>query len=129
MVGAHFAKRVLEVLFLHNFSGSPTEDLRSSALIGCFYAFQSLGYMKDGTNASGVTLAVGLVCFCVGLLGNLWHHSILASLRKPGNEKFVSVGKYKIPEGGLFGLATCPHYLFECVGFSGIALASGSPIN
>jgi very-long-chain enoyl-CoA reductase len=36
----------------------------------------------------------------------------------------LPTGKYKIPEGGLFGLVTCPHYLFEVLGFWGIAIVS-----
>jgi len=129
LVALHFMKRVLEVLFLHSFSGSPTEDLRSSAIIGLFYAIQSWAYVKDGANASGALLTFGLACFCAGVLGNLWHHAILASLRRPGYDaKLVSSGKYKVPEGGLFGLATCPHYLCECTGFWGIALVSGGLI-
>ena len=30
--------------------------------------------------------------------------------------------QYRIPTGGLFGLAACPHYLFEIVGFFGFAM-------
>jgi hypothetical protein len=31
---------------------------------------------------------------------------------------------YKIPTGGLFGLVTCPHYLFEILAFFGFAMIS-----
>jgi len=127
MVGIHFTKRVLEVLFVHSYTGSPTEDLQSSSLIGGFYAMQAWCYYKDGVGASGALLAAGVACFCVGIVGNLWHHILLANLRKGGSSAVTdSTGKYKIPEGGLFGLATCPHYLFEVLGFWGIALTAMS---
>ncbi|CAI0464587.1 unnamed protein product, partial [Linum tenue] len=32
--------------------------------------------------------------------------------------------EYKIPKGGMFELVICPHYLFEILGFYGIALIS-----
>lgn len=54
----------------------------------------------------------------MGILGNLYHHAILAGLRKDKN------GGYQVPQGGLFGLVTCPHYFFEIVDFVGLALAS-----
>ena len=127
MVGIHFTKRVLEVLFVHSYTGSPTEDLQSSSLIGGFYAMQAWCYYKDGVGASGAALAAGVACFCVGLAGNLYHHILLANLRKGGSSAVTdSTGKYKIPEGGLFGFATCPHYLFEVIGFWGIALTAMS---
>lgn len=129
LVMLHFTKRVLEVLFLHSYSGSPTEDLRSSTIIGIFYAVQAWAYVKDGANTSGTLRTFGLICFFAGVMGNFWHHYILASLRRPGNDtRLISSGKYKIPVGGMFGLATCPHYMFECIGFWGIALVSGGLI-
>ncbi|KAG8100671.1 hypothetical protein GUJ93_ZPchr0013g37000 [Zizania palustris] len=61
----------------------------------------------------------GVLFFAVGLAGNFYHHCLLSQLRttKQGGEK-----AYKIPTGGLFGLVTCPHYLFEIVGFFGFAM-------
>jgi len=133
MVGVHFTKRVLEVLFLHSFAGSPTEDLMSSSVIGAFYALESWCLTKDGVGASGSLMFLGLVVFCIGITGNLYHHMLLASLRKPSNALLASSplpaqGKYKIPQGGLFGLVTCPHYMFECLAFWGIAIVSSSLI-
>jgi very-long-chain enoyl-CoA reductase len=124
MLLTHFTKRCLEVLFVHSFTGSPTEDLQSSVIIGAFYAAQAWCYVKDGAHSSGQLRDAGLAMFCVGLLGNLWHHSILANLRRSENEGDITdeSGKYKIPRGGLFSLVTCPHYFFECLGFWGIAL-------
>ncbi|KAG8100673.1 hypothetical protein GUJ93_ZPchr0013g33832 [Zizania palustris] len=67
----------------------------------------------------------GVLVFAVGLAGNFYHHCLLSQLRTTkqggggggGGEK-----AYKIPTGGLFGLVTCPHYLFEIIGFFGFAM-------
>ncbi|PPS03344.1 hypothetical protein GOBAR_AA17323 [Gossypium barbadense] len=37
--------------------------------------------------------------------GNFYHHYLLSKLRTNGDKE------YKIPKGGLFELAICPHYL------------------
>lgn len=59
----------------------------------------------------------GAAVFAIGMLGNLYHHCLLSKLRKKGDEL-----SYKIPEGGLFGLVICPHYLFEILIWVGVAL-------
>jgi len=126
MMLLHFGKRILEVLFLHDFSGSPIEDGVSSVLIGGFYAVLAWLYCRDGARAEGPLLYVGLACFCLGLAGNFYHHLLLARLRRTGSQgtALTSQGKYKIPVGGLFELVTCPHYLFEILGFWGVAITA-----
>ena len=88
---------------------------------------------------------------CPGELGNLYHHVLLASMRRnkgaspsppaasdvkrdastpPTPPAPVATG-YSVPQGGLFPLVAAPHYLFEIVAWVGIALAAqqarGSP--
>uniref|UniRef100_A0A7S4K503 3-oxo-5-alpha-steroid 4-dehydrogenase C-terminal domain-containing protein n=1 Tax=Odontella aurita TaxID=265563 RepID=A0A7S4K503_9STRA len=62
--------------------------------------------------------ALGLVVFAVGQSGNLYHHMLLANLRK---EKAQSAKKsrYNAPKGGLFSQVACPHYFFELFSFFG----------
>jgi len=140
MMLLHFGKRILEVLCLHDFSGSPVEDGISSTLIGTFYAVNAWLYARDGARAEGPLLYVGIACFCLALLGNFYHHLLLKRLRSTGSEGAVPGGaapaaegegvamqpqsKYKIPMGGLFGLVTCPHYFFEILGFWSVALTA-----
>ncbi|CAD6221107.1 unnamed protein product [Miscanthus lutarioriparius] len=63
----------------------------------------------------------GVLAFAAGLAGNFYHHLLLSRLRAGGgNDK----KGYKIPTGGLFGLVTCPHYLFEILAFFGFAMIS-----
>ena len=56
-------------------------------------------------------LPVGLALFGVGLLGNFYHHYLLATLRSPGETK------YKVPRGGCFEYVAAPHYFFELLRF------------
>lgn len=63
----------------------------------------------------------GVVVFAVGLAGNFYHHYLLSTLRA-GDAGGDDKKGYKIPTGGLFGLVTCPHYLFEIIGFFGFAM-------
>ncbi|CAI9296256.1 unnamed protein product [Lactuca saligna] len=60
---AHFLKRVLEVLFLHKYSGS-------------------------------MLLESAIIISLIGIIGNFYHHYLLANLRKNGEKE------YKIPQGG-----------------------------
>lgn len=62
---------------------------------------------------------IGIPIFLIGIGGNFYHHYLLSKLRSEGEEK-----QYKIPQGGLFSLVICPHYLFEILGFWGIACIS-----
>lgn len=62
----------------------------------------------------------GIVLFLIGIAGNFYHHYLLSKLRGMGEKQ------YKIPEGGLFGLVICPHYLFEIIGFYGLSFISQS---
>jgi 3-oxo-5-alpha-steroid 4-dehydrogenase 1 len=62
----------------------------------------------------------GAALFLAGLALNLHSDSILLGLRR-GED-----GGYRIPEGGLFRLVSCPNYLGEIVEWSGWALSTFS---
>ncbi|CAJ1954487.1 unnamed protein product [Cylindrotheca closterium] len=118
----HFLKRDLEVLFLHKYSG--TVELGVSQFIGFFYAF--ITFMICLVSRSEVdpqVLQLGQALFSIGILGNFYHHYLLASLRKNGSA--VETKKYHAPTGGLFEFVAAPHYLFEVIGWLGIAFVSG----
>eukprot|EP01052_Picozoa_sp_SAG31_P039950 SAG31_NODE_5664_length_2395_cov_1.436847_1_plen_262_part_00 len=121
LTAAHFTKRVLECLFLHKYSG--TMPLLSSLNICFFYTLISwtvcwYSAAVDAASYSARAQQAGVVFFIVGLLGNCYHHWLLASLRKPGETG------YKVPSGGLFELVAAPHYLFELIGWYGLALVA-----
>ncbi|KAI5064074.1 hypothetical protein GOP47_0020744 [Adiantum capillus-veneris] len=121
----HFIKRLLEVFFVHKYSGSMEMSL--SFTISIFYALASAQqlyaqhFSVHQQPPSIDLMRFGMVLFLVGIVGNFYHHSLLAGLRKDDKDKD---GKkwYVIPQGGLFTWVVCPHYLFESIGFLGIAL-------
>ena len=58
---------------------------------------------------------MGLALWLGGTLTNLYHHYLLAGLRKGGDDT-----RYVRPTGGLFELCVCPHYFGEIVGWLGV---------
>ncbi|OAY81422.1 3-oxo-5-alpha-steroid 4-dehydrogenase 2 [Ananas comosus] len=118
----HFFKRVMEVLFIHQYSG---HMLLGSALPISFSYFISTAtmiyaqYLTQPMSEPASDLKyIGVALFFLGLAGNFYHHYLLSKLRKQGEKE------YKIPRGGLFDLVVCPHYLFEILGFFGVSLIS-----
>lgn len=124
LVSAHFAKRCLEVLFLHKYSGF-TNGFSTVAISSLYATLSGLVGALAATELQPALVSAppfttwlvpGLVLWTLGQGGNLYHHWLLANLRKPGETD------YKVPKGGLFGLVACPHYLFELVGWLGFSL-------
>lgn len=117
----HFAKRVFETLFIHRYSGNT--DAPVASFIGLYYVFTSwitlhFQHLVAPSSFSGLFIKIGLVLFSTGELGNLYHHVLLANLRKNGSTD------YKIPTGGLFSFVATPHYFFELIAWLGIALVA-----
>lgn len=114
----HFAKRVLESMFLHKYSG--VAGLLTTILVASFYSMAAylIGWLNtDPIPAMDVWFALGFVVFLAGIAGNFLHHKLLADLRKNSLDYFI-------PKGGLFEFVVCPHYLFEILTWLGIALLS-----
>lgn len=121
-VALHFFKRVVEVLFVHRYSGGMAID--SVILISFIYSFFAtcliyVMQISEGLPSPSMNLMpLGLFLFIVGMSGNLYHHYLLSRLRKDGAKG------YSIPQGGLFEFVVCPHYLFEIIDFVGLAVIS-----
>jgi len=114
----HFAKRCLEVLFLHKYSGPI--DLATTLMIGTFYTLIAgfISYLNHWPLPAADNLFwLGLLLFFFGETANFAHHKLLADLRKNTSE-------YVIPRGGWFEYVACPHYLFEIIAWIGILLLS-----
>ncbi|CAK9172423.1 unnamed protein product [Ilex paraguariensis] len=115
----HFFKRVLEVLFVHKYSGGMVLD--SAILISSSYLFAAAAMIYIQHLAQGLAEPVidlkylGVALFIAGIGGNFYHHYLLSKLRGKDEKG------YKIPRGGLFNLVICPHYLFEILTFIGIS--------
>jgi len=118
----HFAKRVGEVLVVHKYSGRVDRNVPS--FIGFYYAIIAvlIGLVSD-PNPSEVARKVGTALFGVGLAGNLYHHQLLANLRGTSSSG-SETKKYVAPKGGLFYFVAAPHYLFELIGWLGMAIVS-----
>jgi len=120
----HMAKRCLEILFLHKYSGRT--DRGTPMMIGFFYALQASlvaygGGQEKGQDPSISMVIMGTILFAIGIGGNFYHHHLLATLRSTSTD---SAKKYVAPRGGLFGYVATPHYLFELIGWLGIAIVS-----
>lgn len=128
----HFLKRLLEVVFVHRYSGSV--GLAVSCFIGTFYACVSALVLTMQSSVpqtiyeapgSALALSCGLIAFVIGQAGNLYHHVILSEMRKPASDAAADTAcRYVVPSGGLFDMVTMPHYLFEIVAWVGIALCT-----
>jgi len=118
----HFGKRLLEVFYLHKYSGKVGRDL--SMGIGFYYGLVSLLICCVASPVAGAgsdLIGAGSALFAIGTAGNLYHHSILAGLRDSGKTDDKS---YVAPKGGLFDFVAAPHYLFELMAWLGIAMVS-----
>ncbi|XP_028799400.1 very-long-chain enoyl-CoA reductase-like [Neltuma alba] len=118
----HFFKRILEVLFVHKYSGTMVLDSVMLITLSYFLSTATMLYAQHltlGLPEPSIDLKnLGIVLFLIGITGNFYHHYLLSKLRVSGEKE------YKIPEGGLFGLVVCPHYLFEIIGFYGVSFIS-----
>ncbi|MCS6994069.1 MAG: 3-oxo-5-alpha-steroid 4-dehydrogenase [Anaerolineales bacterium] len=114
----HFAKRCLEVLFLHKYSG-PIDPFTTLA-IASFYTLVA-GFLsalnRQPLPAPDGLFWLGLFLFVFGESANFVHHKLLADLRR-------ETDGYVIPRGGWFEHVACPHYFFEIIAWIGIALLS-----
>mmetsp|Transcript_24658 Transcript_24658/g.59462 ORF Transcript_24658/g.59462 Transcript_24658/m.59462 type:complete len:266 (-) Transcript_24658:11-808(-) len=115
----HFGKRCMEVLFLHKYSGRT--DRSTPIQISMIYTVYSIliayGAGTGSGNGTTTRVPIGTLLFVIGIAGNFYHHYLLANLRSTGV-------KYVPPRGGLFEYVAAPHYLFELIGWLGIAVVS-----
>ncbi|KAL0728020.1 hypothetical protein Bca4012_024113 [Brassica carinata] len=126
----HFFKRIFEVLFVHKYSGGMALDAVFPISSGYFSSTALVLYSQTftlGLPEPALDLKFyGILMFVVGIVGNLYHHVLLAKLRKGGEGEGEAGGKkeYKIPTGGLFETVICPHYMFEILVFLGFFMIS-----
>lgn len=64
---------------------------------------------------------IGWILFVCGFVLNCRADSVLIGLRRSNPP-----GKYVVPQGGMFNLVSCPHYLGECLEWLGFAMLSWS---
>ncbi len=124
LISLHFAKRCLEALYVHRYSG--VMNLESVVFICLWYSAATgfLGYVA-ATEVDAELIAspafhpwylLGALAWIAGTGLNYLHHELLARLRAPGETG------YKLPTAGLFRWIACPHYLAELLAWWGYAL-------
>ncbi|KAF6146933.1 hypothetical protein GIB67_036652 [Kingdonia uniflora] len=122
----HYFKRVLEVMFVHKYSGAMILDSTILISLSYFSSTASMIYnqhlVHDMPEPPVDLKYAGVFIFLVAIVGNFYHHLLLLKLRS----KDEGVKEYKIPKGGLFNQVICPHYFFEILVFVGICLISQS---
>ncbi|KAK2582892.1 hypothetical protein KPH14_008966 [Odynerus spinipes] len=122
----HYAKRLLETLFVHRFSHA-TMPLRN-LFKNCSYYWLFTMYVAYHVNhplytpPSLLQFSVGLVIFTVCELGNLFIHLALRDLRPPG----TTVRKIPVATGNiftsLFNFVSCPNYTYEVGSWIGFTI-------
>jgi len=113
----HYAKRILETLFVHRFSHS-TMPLRN-LFKNCTYYWGFAAFMAYFINhplytAPGETqVLVSLAFFAICEVGNFSIHILLKNLRPAGSKE----RKIPFPDGNpltnLFNFVSCPNYTYE----------------
>lgn len=122
----HYAKRLLETLFVHRFSHA-TMPLRN-LFKNCSYYWLFAIYVAYHVNhplftpPSRLQFCIGATMFVLCELGNLSTHIALRNLRPPG----TTVRKIPVPTGNpftlLFNFVSCPNYTYEVGSWIGFTI-------
>ncbi|XP_015188102.1 PREDICTED: very-long-chain enoyl-CoA reductase [Polistes dominula] len=122
----HYAKRLLETLFVHRFSHA-TMPLRN-LFKNCSYYWLFAMYVAYHINhplytpPSKLYFYAGLATFALCELGNLFIHLALRDLRPPGS----TVRKIPVATGNLwtllFNFVSCPNYTYEIGSWIGFTI-------
>ncbi|XP_039275926.1 LOW QUALITY PROTEIN: very-long-chain enoyl-CoA reductase-like [Nilaparvata lugens] len=113
----HYAKRILETLFVHRFSHATMPIM--NLFKNCSYYWMFTAYVAYHVNhplftsPSIVQVYAGLAAFVLSEVGNLSIHVALRNLRPPGTKVRripVATGN---PYTALFNFVSCPNYTYE----------------
>jgi hypothetical protein len=124
----HFAKRLFETLFVHKYSGNMDIGMVISGSIYYAVAAGCISLYAKPLELTSTPSILGLSAYGFGILGNLYHHYLLAQLRK-GDRKIDDEDKYVVPRGGLFEYVACPHYFCEIIELFGISIYSRTSLS
>jgi len=113
----HYAKRLLETIFVHRFSNATMPIF--NLLKNCSYYWGFAGYIAYHVNHPLYTApcqtqiygALAAFCFCE--LGNFSIHVALRNLRPAGSKERKIPYPTVNPLTGLFSLVSCPNYTYE----------------
>lgn len=122
----HYAKRLLETIFVHRFSHATMPIL--NLFKNCSYYWGFTAYVAYHTNhplftsPSYLQVLVGLAIFTLSEIGNLSTHLLFRNLRPAG----TSVRKIPKPDGNpfnaMFNYVSCPNYTYEVAAWIGFSI-------
>lgn len=122
----HFAKRLIESLFIHICSNKSEFGLailiatNYSLVVGLTLYYQLLNGKVDDYKDCNMSFIIGIILYIIGQFGNFYHHYLLRINRLNNKTK----ARYVIPKGGLFTFVWMPHYFFEIISWIGMAVTS-----
>lgn len=113
----HYAKRILETLFVHRFSHAtmPIMNLFKNCSYYWLFTLYVAYHVNHPLYTSPCTLQVygGLAAFLISELGNLSIHIALRDLRPPGTTVRRIPVSTSNPFTALFNFVSCPNYTYE----------------
>ncbi|KAB2594941.1 very-long-chain enoyl-CoA reductase-like [Pyrus ussuriensis x Pyrus communis] len=100
----HFLKRILEVQFVHKYSGGMGVDTAvpiclsyllstGSMIYGQYLSSQGLGFPEPAIDMK----SAGIVLFVIGISGNLYHHYLLSEMRAKPDSLLLFLYRWNRP--------------------------------
>jgi len=122
----HYAKRLLETMFVHRFSNSTMPIMNLFKNCGYYWGFAAyVGYHINHplyTSPSPAQVNAFLGCFLGAELGNFSIHILLRNLRPAGSK----TRKIPVPDWNpftkLFNFVSCPNYTYEILAWVSFTL-------
>ena len=113
----HYAKRLLETMFVHRFSNSTMPIMNLFKNCGYYWGFAAyIAYHINHplyTSPSPTQVNAFLGCFLGAELGNFSIHLLLRNLRPAGSKtRRIPVPDWN-PFTKLFNFVSCPNYTYE----------------
>ncbi|OXA41790.1 probable very-long-chain enoyl-CoA reductase art-1 [Folsomia candida] len=116
--GFHYAKRLLETIFVHRFSHATMPIMNLFKNCGYYWGFAA--YVAYHVNhplytapSYDIQVYVGAALFVLSELGNLSIHVALRNLRPPGTTERRIPYPTSNPFTALFKYVSCPNYTYE----------------
>lgn len=124
----HYAKRLLETLFVHRFSHAtmPLRNLFKNCLYYWLFAMYVAYHVNHPlyTAPSLLQFYIGATIFVFCEIGNFSIHLALRDLRPPGTTVRKIPMQGKCPFTMLFNFVSCPNYTYEIGSWIGFTIAT-----
>lgn len=115
----HYAKRLLETIFVHRFSHAtmPVRNIFKNSIyywgFAAYVAYYINHPLYTRPSFGNVQIYLGLAGFVINELGNFSIHLALRNLRPPGTKERRIPYPTSNPFTILFNLVSCPNYTYE----------------